>query len=64
MSANARLLAVHVVGQQAPRLAASLILYRLEGTPLQACEKILGTTNTVLCYLQTFRSLFCCRKQV
>ncbi len=32
--------------------------------PLQACEKILGTTNTVLCYLQTFRSLFCCRKQV
>src|ERR1035438_7040702 len=30
--------------------------------PLQACEKFLGTTNTVLCYRQTFRSLFCCRK--
>src|SRR5450432_29911 len=29
-----------------------------------ACEKFLGTTNTVSCYLQTFRSLFCCRKQV
>src|ERR1017187_6878695 len=29
---------------------------------LQACEKFPGTTNTVLCYRQTFRSLFCCRK--
>jgi hypothetical protein len=30
--------------------------------PLQACEKFLGTTNTVLCYRQTFRGLFCCCK--
>src|SRR5664279_457111 len=30
--------------------------------PRQACGKFLGTTNTVLCYLQTFRSLFCCCK--
>src|SRR6202011_2984479 len=30
--------------------------------PRQACEKFPGTTNTVLCYRQTFRSLFCCRK--
>jgi hypothetical protein len=29
---------------------------------LQACEKFLGTTNAVLCYRQTFRSLFCYRK--
>src|SRR6266481_2064682 len=30
--------------------------------PLQACKNFLGTTNTVLCYRQTFRSLFCCCK--
>src|ERR1700730_12020664 len=30
--------------------------------PRPACEKFLGTTNTVLCYLQTFRGLFCCCK--
>src|SRR6266404_6383478 len=29
---------------------------------LRACEKFLGTTNAVLCYRQTFRSLVCCLK--
>src|ERR1035438_1445216 len=38
-----------------PHLADQIVL-------LQACEKFPGTTNTVLCYRQTFRSLFCCRK--
>jgi len=40
-----------------PEIPSSLLLM------CQACEKFLGTTNTVLCYRQTRRSLRKCLKQ-